>query len=42
MKKRVKLSITIRKDLLSALRREAEAENLSLSRLIENKLLKEV
>jgi len=38
--KRVKLSITLREDLVSALRREAEDSNLSLSRLIENKLLR--
>jgi predicted HicB family RNase H-like nuclease len=35
---RVKLSISIRKELVKKLRKEAAEKNLSLSRLIENKL----
>ena len=39
---RKKISITIDEELLKQLLREAEEENLSLSRLIENKLKKGV
>ena len=39
---RVKVSLTIQKNLVQRLRERAKRENLSLSRLIENLLLKEV